>query len=75
VGNTTGYTDTVMGAWGFGYDSLIRLISGTPSAGAFSGNNECWAYDPFGNRTAQVSQTAACPTLAGGPGPGDLFNP
>jgi len=62
VGNLTKYTDTIMGTWGFTYDTLNRLIAGTPSTGDFAGNNFCWAYDSFGNRTTQVIQTAACPT-------------
>jgi RHS repeat-associated protein len=74
VGNAIDYTDTVMGTWSFGYDSLNRLISGTPSAGDFSGNNECWAYDPFGNRTAQASQTTACPTLPSVPAATIAYN-
>jgi RHS repeat-associated protein len=61
VGNLTGYTDTVMGAWDLTYDSLNRLTSGTPSAGGFSGNNYCWAYDSFGNRIMDLTQNTACP--------------
>jgi RHS repeat-associated protein len=61
--NLTGSTDTVMGTWGFQYDTLNRLISGTPTSGQFNGHNLCWSYDAFGNRTAQSSQTTACPTL------------
>jgi hypothetical protein len=57
------YTDSVMGAGGVTCDSLNRLISGTPSTGGFTGTNYCWAYDAFGNRTAQVTQSSACPTL------------
>jgi RHS repeat-associated protein len=68
VGNLTNYTDTIMGTWGFTYDTLNRLIAGTPSSGDFSGgNNYCWSYDAFGNRTAQVMQTAACPTPPAAP--------
>jgi len=53
-----------MGAWGFSYDSLNRLTTGTPAAGNQSNNgqNLCWAYDDFGNRTAQDAQSAACPS-------------
>jgi RHS repeat-associated protein len=53
------YTDSVAGTWNLSYDSLNRLLVGTPA----TGNNLCWSYDSFGNRTAQDSQTAACPTL------------
>ncbi len=51
-----------MGTWGFSYDTLNRLITGTPSSGSYAGQHACWSYDPFGNRTAQSLQTAACPT-------------
>jgi hypothetical protein len=50
-----------MGTWGFQYDTLNRLIAGSPISGSYAGQNLCWAYDAFGNRTAQSSQTAACP--------------
>ena len=75
VGNLKSYSDTaydgtavvdsVMGTWSFTYDTLNRMITGTgtPLAGSSSGQNYCWAYDSFGNRTVQVIQTAACPTL------------
>jgi len=70
VGNLAGYTDStanaapIMGTWTFGYDSLNRLVSGTPSSGPDSGQHLCWSYDPFGNRTAQVSQTSTCPSVS-----------
>jgi RHS repeat-associated protein len=68
TGNLKQYQDTIMGNWSFNYDTLNRLIAGTPSSGDFSGgNNYCWAYDSFGNRTAQVIQTAACPTPPAAP--------
>ncbi len=58
-GNLQNYTDSVTGTWRLSYDSLNRLIAGTPA----TGNNLCWSYDSFGNRTAQTSQSSACPTL------------
>jgi len=66
-GNVTQYTDTVMGSWNFSYDALNRLQSGTAVSGGsgsqdFVGQNLCWAYDSYGNRTAQSTQTAACPS-------------
>jgi RHS repeat-associated protein len=69
VGNLSSYTDNtsggqpngIMGTWSFNYDTLNRLIAGSPSSGSYAGQNLCWAYDAFGNRTAQSSQTAACP--------------
>jgi YD repeat-containing protein len=67
VGNVTGYTDSVMGTWSFGYDTLNRLLSGqntgtTSTSRQYAGQNLCWAYDSFGNRTAQSQQSAACST-------------
>jgi RHS repeat-associated protein len=56
-GNITAYTDSVNGQWALGYDNLNRLTSAATST-----NNYCWAYDSFGNRTAQGSQSTACPT-------------
>jgi RHS repeat-associated protein len=66
VGNVKSYSDStynggsIMGSWIYNYDYLNRLESGTASAGAFSGQNACWAYDAFGNRTAQTLQSGAC---------------
>jgi RHS repeat-associated protein len=61
VGNLLGYSDSVMGASGFNYDTLNRLVSGatTPPGGPVT--NYCWAYDPFGNRTTQSLQVQPCP--------------
>jgi len=67
LGNVTQYQDTVMGTWNFSYDALNRLQSGSAVSGGsgsqdFTGQKLCWAYDSFGNRTAQSMQTAACPS-------------
>jgi RHS repeat-associated protein len=64
VSNVTGNADTVMGTWSFsnGYDTLNRLIAGTATSGTYAGQNLCWSYDSFGNRTAQSMQTSACPS-------------
>jgi RHS repeat-associated protein len=62
VGNLTNYTDSVMGNWGFSYDSLNRIRAGNSSSGAYNNQHLCWAYDSFGNRTAESLQTTACPT-------------
>jgi YD repeat-containing protein len=48
VGNLLSYVDSsmgapVMGTWTFTYDALNRLISGTPSAGSYTGTNLCWS--------------------------------
>jgi RHS repeat-associated protein len=76
VGNLLSYKDSVMGSWGFGYDTLNRLISGTPAAGNTSnnGNSLCWSYDAFGNRTTQIAQAAACPTLPSVPAQTASYN-
>jgi RHS repeat-associated protein len=66
-GNLLSYTDSVMGPWSYSYDSLNRVVSGSPASGntANGGLSLCWSYDAFGNRTAQAAQSGACP--AGGP--------
>jgi RHS repeat-associated protein len=69
VGNLTSYSDSsmgnqVMGSWGYTYDTLNRLVTGTPSSGPYNNQYLCWAYDSFGNRTAQALQTTSCPTSA-----------
>jgi RHS repeat-associated protein len=56
-GNILAYTDSVNGQWSLGYDSLNRLTSAATGA-----NNYCWTYDSFGNRTAQGTQSTACPS-------------
>jgi RHS repeat-associated protein len=72
VGNLLNYQDgttgpqnqtTIMGTWGFQYDTLNRVISGSSTAGPYTGQDTCWSYDAFGNRTAQDLQNTACPTL------------
>ena len=67
AGNVLGYTDMVMGTWSsLKYDHLNRLMSGyqgpigegypTP----YAGQNLCFDYDSFGNRTQSDLQTTAC---------------
>jgi RHS repeat-associated protein len=71
VGNVTSYSDSIynggsiMGTWTYGYDTLNRLASGTATAGPFSGQSACWAYDAFGNRTDQATSNEP---FASGPG-------
>ena len=62
VGNLTGYNDLVMGTWTAQYDTLNRLLTESASSGSYNGQKLCWAYDSFGNRTAQTLQAGACPT-------------
>ncbi len=54
VGNIVGYTDSVMGRWGFSYDPLYRMTSGSAATGAYAGVQASWGYDAFGNRTAET---------------------
>jgi RHS repeat-associated protein len=56
-GNVLAYTDSVNGQWTLGYDSVNRLYSA-----GMGGNYNCWAYDSFGNRTAQGAQSTLCPS-------------
>lgn len=56
VGNVVGVADSVMGMSAYGYDGLNRLTSDQISAaasGPYAGQNTCWSYDSFGNRTHQ----------------------
>ena len=54
AGNVVGYTDSVMGGWGFGYDTLNRLQSSSITSGTYTGLQIGWGYDPFGNRTSDT---------------------
>lgn len=53
-GNIVGYTDSVMGSWSFGYDTLNRMQSSSATSGAYSGLQTSWGYDQFGNRTGET---------------------
>jgi len=75
-GNVTSCSDSIdnnsgsiMGSWSFHYDAFNRLQSGQATAGAWAGQSLCWSYDPWGNRTAQDLQTAACPAASSGQAP------
>ena len=57
-GNILSHTDSVMGAWNFGYDTLNRLTSANASSGGYAGQYGCWIYDSFGNRTLEAYSTA-----------------
>ncbi len=54
VGNVVGYTDSVMGGWGFSYDPLYRLTGGSATTGAYAGLQTSWGYDAFGNRQSET---------------------
>jgi RHS repeat-associated protein len=66
AGNVKNVTDSVTGTWSYTYDPLNRLQTAfsatTNSSSQYGGKYGCWAYDPFGNRTAEYYQTAPCPT-------------
>jgi len=54
--------DTVTGTWSYIYDNLNRVITGTASAGYYSGAAMSWSYDPFGNRKSEsVGGTVSAP--------------
>jgi RHS repeat-associated protein len=60
--NLKSVNDSVTGNWTYGYDVLSRLQTGNASSGPYHGSYGCWAYDGFGNRTAENYQTSACPS-------------
>ncbi len=72
AGNLVNYTDSVMGTWSFGYDTLNRLGGATISQLAGSGAaasllaNYCWNYDAFGNRAQQEAASLAFQSGSGG---------
>jgi RHS repeat-associated protein len=58
------HTDSVMGSWSFGYDSLNRLTSTQNTAvtgvsGSYADLYGCWTYDAFGNRLLEAYSTAS----------------
>jgi RHS repeat-associated protein len=68
-GNLLAHTDSVMGTWGFGYDTLNRLTSATSGPNAptsYANNYGCWTYDAFGNRTLEAfSSVTSAPCASG----------
>jgi YD repeat-containing protein len=57
-GNLLASSDSVMGDWAYQYDTLNRLTTTAPALnapGAFQFSLGCYAYDPFGNRTLNVT--------------------
>jgi len=65
-GNIQGHSDSVMGDWAFGYDTLNRLVEGGAAMNApstYANSMACWGYDSFGNRTVAAffsSSTGDC---------------
>ncbi len=74
VGNLITDSDSVTGNWGFTYDSLNRLEAGNSSSGSYNNQHICWAYDSFGNRTAEILQTGACPSSESSVTPTATYN-
>jgi hypothetical protein len=84
AGNVTSASDinlnggSVMGAWTYAYDTLNRLVSGhntatTPASIQYANMYGCWAYDSFGNRTANDPLWAtACPAQESSLTPTDI---
>jgi RHS repeat-associated protein len=63
VDNVTNYTDSVMGTWAFGYDTLNRLTSGSGTPPISTPTSYyCWGYDSFGNRLTQSESNQAFQT-------------
>ena len=65
TGNLLSYTDSAMGAWGFGYDALNRLVAAmnyatTSATQQYANNYGCWSYDSFGNRLLESISTTPC---------------
>ena len=70
-GNILAQTDSVMGTWSFGYDSLNRLTSAQNTAvsstsSSYAGAYGCWTYDSFGNRWREAFSTATTTPCASG---------
>jgi RHS repeat-associated protein len=86
AGNVTGASDinssggSVMGAWTYAYDTLNRLTAGhntatTAASIQYANMYGCWAYDDFGNRTANDPLWAtACPAQESSLTPTDTYN-
>ncbi|MFZ0304505.1 MAG: Ig-like domain repeat protein [Terracidiphilus sp.] len=87
VGNVSSYSDStynggsIMGAWNMatgsgtsGYDSLNRLVAAQAASGSYAGQYLCYAYDSFGNRTAQYQQNTACPAQETSLAPTDTYS-
>lgn len=66
-GNLLNVTDSVTGTWGYSYDNVNRVISGTGISGSYqsvpvTGVNFGWSYDAFGNRLNQTSNSSNFPS-------------
>ena len=54
--NVTGFTDSVMGTWGYGYGHRIRADDGVASAGTYLGLNLSWTLIPLGTGKRKESR-------------------
>jgi RHS repeat-associated protein len=71
--NVSGLTDSVMGTWNYGYDTLNRLATSQQTRGPSDTHaptvpfkNYCWSYDAFGNRTTEIGSTSVFASGSGG---------
>ncbi len=62
AGNLLSASDSATGNWSYSYDTLERLQTAWAESGEYAGHYGCWAYDGFGNRTAESWQITACPS-------------
>lgn len=68
-GNILSQTDSVMGTWNYGYDTLNRLtgtVAGPNVPSTLAGLYGCWNYDAFGNRTLEAYSTASSTPCSSG---------
>jgi RHS repeat-associated protein len=55
------FTDSVMGAWSYQYDSLNRVVGGANASGGPNPRySDCFGYDNWGNRTNEAYSATAC---------------
>jgi hypothetical protein len=54
-----------MGTWGFSYETLNRLATGSAAWPDGSPQSFCWTYDAFGNRITQASSNLPFANAAG----------
>jgi RHS repeat-associated protein len=60
-GNVISFTDSVMGAWSYQYDSLNRVVGGANASGGPNPRySDCFGYDNWGNRTNEAYSATAC---------------
>ena len=70
-GNLVASSDSVMGDWVYGYDTLNRLTGAvnalsTTAAAQYANATGCWSYDGFGNRGQEAFSTVSSTPCASG---------